>query len=294
MQNTLQPTASQGPENEMKGRITPKAQLVFPPDLGQHFIAFKFLKYQHTEPTKPQQILEQASLILPIPQQLEEQYALSYRNLDLGIVGGRVRAIASSIGEQGFVNTVKGAVSSFTENAAADTLALAENVGDLLESGAALPGTIGDAVSIASGKTINPNAALKFEDVQSRKWSFTWKLIPQTSAESDIIRKIIQAFRFHSAPLEDGMVLEYPSEVHIQLGGSGANLMFFKRCMIEGYAVNYAPDNVPAFFRETGAPSSVQLTVNFQETTTVYRDDLTFFDQEFSPGVNVADPSTIG
>lgn len=287
-------------DQEMRHRIRPVEGLIYPEDLGAHFIQFDFHKYHRTEPNANAVKHNQTVIALPIPSNLVEKYDLSYEGVELGLLAGRARdllaigiddpsaaagefarSVASGVQDIGKVVSNFGAAARGGDISAAVSSVLRSELGSLALN--KLPGAFGQAGSIASGTTVNPQAALKFKDVQTRNHTFTWKFIPESDGESFQIRTIIAAIRKHSAPRAKGMILEYPSECEISIGGTEEGfLYFFKRCMVSSFEVNYAPDNIPAFYRDTGAPVAIQLTLNFTETAPIYRDDLEGLDPESS------------
>ena len=60
--------------------------------------------------------------------------------------------------------------------------------------------------------------------------------------------------------------LQYPPMVEIKLMPWGDDLIKFKKCLIKGVSVNYAPSGLPSFFAGTKQPTMIQLEIQLIET----------------------------
>ncbi|CAB4141271.1 hypothetical protein UFOVP410_110 [uncultured Caudovirales phage] len=165
----------------------------------------------------------------------------------------------------------------------------------------------------ATGMALNPHAALKFESIDFRNFEFTFNLLARNAEESDTIRKIIKTFKWgmHPAamttnvpsipivggnspipnfnipgvgqianistpPLESGKIFwQYPNVFDIYLFTPSMNYMFnIKRCVLENIDVNYTGSDRATFFRETGAPVHIDLTLRFKEMSVLTKDEV--------------------
>ena len=115
-----------------------------------------------------------------------------------------------------------------------------------------------------------------FQGVGLRTHNFTWKLAPASRTETQLLSRVINSFRGSMLPERgaSNLTLKYPDEVDIFIGGSAIeHLYHFKRAVVRNFSANYAPDGTPSFFRDGGAPTSVQLQLDLMETEIHTRED---------------------
>jgi hypothetical protein len=147
----------------------------------------------------------------------------------------------------------------------------------LLQSvaGAAADNAFISAGSIALGASINPLMFLQFKRPEFRTFQFSWVLAPRTKQESDTIKNIVTKCKQAAAPQNFGALLGYPQIAMIRLHPKKLDEhLKFKPCVIESVQVSYTPNPTPSFF-ESGAPSTVTLTMNFKEMQYWYRNEIT-------------------
>jgi hypothetical protein len=135
----------------------------------------------------------------------------------------------------------------------------------------------GTAVGSNLGIAQSPNIALVFKGGNVRDHTFSWRFIPHNEEESVQLLKIVNELRHRALPKKQpgGWIIEYPGEVSIVIGGSNSGyLPFYKKCVITDVSVNYAPDGMPNFYRTSGAPTSINLSISLKETSLMYKSDL--------------------
>lgn len=136
-----------------------------------------------------------------LPQGIQITDGVAYTGADLGAIGGAVvGALSSGQGAAaGLAQGLAGGINSFIESlsgpAGTDTAKLA-----MVRASAALGTTGQNAVKSVSRITLNPNTRQLFESVNTREFSFTFKLIPQSAAEAREIKEIIKLFRTELYP----------------------------------------------------------------------------------------------
>ncbi len=158
-----------------------------------------------------------------------------------------------------------------------DNQILTWNEFPLLQSaaGAAADNAFISAGSIALGVSINPLMFLQFKRPEFRTFQFSWVLAPRTKQESDTIKNIVTKCKQAAAPQNFGPLLGYPQIAMIRLHPKKLDEhLKFKPCVIESVQVSYTPNPTPSFF-ESGAPSTVTLTMNFKEMQYWYRNEIT-------------------
>jgi hypothetical protein len=199
---------------------------------------------------------------LPIPTQLQVQTGLNYQNVSLGSALGA--AVLNSSG-QSALNTAGdigvGVLSYIAKNA----------IGKL---GTEILSKVGaqktnEAISIASGMSLNPFMAVLFDHPEFRTYNFSWKLMPKNKGESDTLRNIITTLNAGILPtLAIGsLAYNYPkvADISINTPDQSGYLFQFKKAVIKNMTVNYAAGNELAFFRGSSAPAAVEINLQIQE-----------------------------
>ena len=199
---------------------------------------------------------------LYMPQTVSFSDGLTYDNAELT---GITSAFAATVNE-------------FKENGAAAALGVAAGATDALASDALRTKTsLGAARAQSAGVAINPRAAMLFKAPTFRQLALAFKLIPQNATESNIIRMIINYVRLHAYPqlIAGGASFMFPNLFRISFLRFGPNgntnpfIIPFADAYCTGVTTNYNAAS-PALMAD-GAPSEVDLTLNFQETKVLDR-----------------------
>lgn len=226
------------------------------------------------------------------PQGLSFQDGASYGTINLGSLGGLVGQDAGAIESRvnsamananlGTVeNAVGSAVDSLKSNLGVAIAALATKAPRTL----AMNGSVSSAkemISFSQGKILNPYTNAAFTASQIRSYSFTFKMIANSSSESIVIRNIIQALRENMYPESTNeFVLAYPSKFDLSFwtgqsakGGDHESLDIPKpyECNLTNLSTIYnATSNV---WFEDGSPSEVDVSLTFQETRPLTAGDI--------------------
>jgi hypothetical protein len=155
---------------------------------------------------------------------------------------------------------------------------------------------IGDKVSrlgayFATGGITNPMIELIYTAPDFRSFQFEFMFYPRSEREAFEVQKIIERFRFHQAPelmggisQQTGLLIP-PSEFDIKFfyaGRQNPNIPPIATCVLRNVQINYAPrgfstyetvgENSAALGR-TGMPVAIQMTLQFQETTFITKED---------------------
>jgi hypothetical protein len=131
----------------------------------------------------------------------------------------------------------------------------------------------------ATGSIINPNLELMFTGPGLRSFNFTFRLTPREQKESEVIRKIIRAFKRNSSVQKDTVsaFLKSPRIFKLEYiykeGGQHPYLNKFKPCALTNFAVNYTPDGSYMVFNDTGSLTAYDIQLSFTEIVPVYADD---------------------
>lgn len=138
-----------------------------------------------------------------------------------------------------------------------------------------------DALLNSQGVAINPQIQLLFKAVGLRQFQMEFMFSPKSKQESDSVRNIIQAFKFHAAPEVGGTASDGRSSGLFFRVPSTFNIEFYKKdgtqnpyvhrigeCVLENITVDHAPNGWSAF-EGTGAPVQSRLSLQFRETDIV-------------------------
>jgi len=143
----------------------------------------------------------------------------------------------------------------------------------------------------ALGAVSNPMLELLYTSPAFRTFQFDFTFYPRDEKEAMEVQKIIERFRFHQAPELDlangkqtGLLIP-PSEFDIKFyygGGQNPNIPPIGTCVLTTIDVNYAPNGFSAYEvpgelvasrGRTGMPTAINLTLQFQETTYLTKED---------------------
>ena len=127
---------------------------------------------------------------------------------------------------------------------------------------------------LATGTAINPNLAVLFRGPTLKSHSFSWIFSPRSATESQNIKRIIAIIKraMHPSRQSDtsSAILKYPCECLIEFVGVKDNAVFLyplRPVVVEELVVNYAPNQLPSFFQNSDEPTSLEITIQCQETS---------------------------
>lgn len=271
---------------ETKNGVSPSSSMLrFPAEPLQFGTLFRFVKYDYQSQktnTKFISSMNGASIALPLPMQLQMQLGLNYAGVDTGILG-----FATKAGAQ-FAEELK---KSYNSNGSSDFAKVGEEIlndaGNTAQyalrkmaANKLLGGASGEAaIDQMLGNVINPFNVATFRNVQSRSYQLSFMLVPTTHRESDDIKKICDAFMYHSLPYKNQgsqpvqgqtFFLNMPDEVEIAYYGT-QYLYQFARAAITSVSVDYSPAG-PSFFGTSKAPTVVMLNLGIQEIQQLTRE----------------------
>lgn len=217
--------------------------------------------------------LTKEAIALYMPDTLLYQQQQNYTNASLASeLGGNLAGIAATGQQSGVFDAVK----------AAGARLGAGVVNKLLgsQSGAAL-------VAAAAGVVQNPMLEVIYSSPDFRNFQFDFLFYPRNEKEALEVQKIINSFRFHQCPeiskLKNFLIPPSEFDIRFYYGGSvNPNIPQIATCVLRSMQVNYAPngfstyevpgESSPALGR-TGMPVAIQMTLEFQETTILTKED---------------------
>ena len=133
------------------------------------------------------------------------------------------------------------------------------------------------------GVAANPYIATAFESTTLRSFGFTFKCVPESSDEAEDVRLIENLFRKYMYPKElDPIALQYPPIFRIKFY-NGEEENKFMPMILDSYLINLTTtyNETSNMFHGDGAPVETSMSITFQETKALTRDDLYGEDLEY-------------
>jgi len=246
--------------------------------------------------TTPRQDTSLPTIYLPMPNDIGSKYSGKWAGADLTTLMSGLLSGLKKIGD------ITNNVTNLNNDA---TTAQGSELGSIVSGGVReqfyrlaatelnkYPGigsnlTANDLLALGTGSIINPNTELLYGGSQLRNHGYTFKLIPQESADSTAIKNIVTAFRTAVLPRRqsaDGQFganarnfIGIPSVCQVKFLNSTnadiSHLPSYKLSAITSVDVNYITDNQYMTYND-GAPLGVALTVTFTELKLLFREDV--------------------
>lgn len=236
--------------------------LVYPNDLSLNgeskaisFFAVKYKKDRIGRQEKTSEVLSR--IYLPVPPELNSGDAQNYEEFSAPFL-------------QNMVQSIQDAWNGNLRSAAANATS---TVAVMVDRAFGQDAKYGQS---QMGQTVNPRNTNLFKAPKAREYQFSYKLIANNQNESKTINEIIKRFRYHSYPnvnIGEGIfqvpdiflinIKRYDSQ---SLGWEDNDYMFKPLpCALIAMNVQYNGDAPVAFYKGTGAPVEVTLTLNFVE-----------------------------
>ena len=220
------------------------------------------------------------TIALYMPNGLKADYAVTYKNSELGMAGVLAPDLAGVSSIDQLVSTLK---ESGTGAAVRDTIADALAVGATTKIAGFLSGAdVEGATRKVLGKAINPALEAIFTGVDLRNFDFNFRFIPRNEDEFRTVDAIIKLFKFHMHPERTpgqsiGRHLIFPSEFDLQFMFGGVEnswLPFASSCVLTKLNVNYGPGGESQFLQPIAVgkdqfappPSEINMSLSFTET----------------------------
>lgn len=156
-------------------------------------------------------------------------------------------------------------------------------------------GNVGAGVFASGfGAVVNPQLEMIYTSPSFREFRFDFMLYPRSSKEAFEVQRILNRLRFHQAPevLKEGIgalggfFLVPPSEFDIEFyynGRINPNIPKISTCVLTSIDTDYAPNGWAAYespsnagtpvLGKTGMPVGIRLSLNFQETEIMTKDN---------------------
>jgi len=264
------------------------AALSFPSDTPKYYFKLDFYNYSRKNLMEVGQLKGPiGSVVLPVPMQIVNPTTLLWDQEALGLgPGGLLQGVSSAVNDatDTFINLAKGRLTEAQNGmnnlpgslatAGIATAAIAAQVGSGL--GQAIPGTQGVSAA-AAGVTrgamslfgISPNqfVTIVFKGPTYKQLQFSWKLMPRNQKESEVIKNICKLVNDKASPTTTlgALLWKFPSIVQMSFSPNADYLFKFKPAVIQSFVSNYTPGGMPAFYKGSGAPEAVDISLRTLE-----------------------------
>lgn len=239
-------------------------------DFGNPYISIQIFERQNDTTIEPYKIF----MYQPIGISLAD--SANYSNFDAGMVGGGIEAILAKAGIAG--------KSDLTQ---ADLVAGGLMNTELLSG---FPGL--DAINktartaaIEKGIAVNPNTKVAFEGTSVRTFQLDFKFIAESKKESEVAKQIINIFRNYMYPEKTGALsLQYPAEFKISFmlkKERNPYMPTILNCFLQNMTTTFNPSTNST--HADGSPTELDLSLTFQETRAMVRQDL-YSEEDGFPG----------
>jgi len=216
------------------------------------------------------------AIALYMPASVQVSYGANYTDTEIGSMAERAAQVLESFGGGD-------ASGGFTKLLNADS-DLVKNAGQFLLAGVGnLPGFGGakELEAMKKGRIISNRMELAFKGINKRQFQYTFKMVPRSQQESDMIRNIVYAFKFNMLPEFEGGDLKgrsfiVPNTFDIQYmynGKGNTYLHNISTCVLESMNVNYGGDRYKTYTAtdEGAPPSETTISLNFKEMEMITR-----------------------
>lgn len=267
------------------------SRLQFPSDLGAYAMVLNFIKYEYNPSgytvvnSETNIINTTETIVLPLPQNLEDVVAIKSSSADLGITGAaayelmnmssngrdaRSRGVSAAEAIQGVINdpSALGDVDVYLSSIQAFSKFVGRAALDSIIPGAGL------AADLTTGTAVNPHTTLDFDGVALKTHNFQWTLSPRNERESTSLNNIVKTIKRNMLPQYQGLgggaiapraLLTYPKLVKISLLGINQDYFYYyKPSMINGLNVQYTQGNGVSLLKG-GRPAVVTINLSLLE-----------------------------
>lgn len=264
------------PPNEKPRPLAPSVIAVFPRELRasrENYPFIEFSAFIRTGPDAPT-IIE--SVFLPMPEGISFGESGEYGTVNLGIIaaGGGADAVGKMM-ESPSVSTAASGLSQTGGGVLSQIKSLgAGEVGMI--AGKALG--VGEGALFAGKGIMSPNTNTTFTGNKTREFTFSFKLVGRIKADSNAIRSMHNFFRKYTYAEGDGtnnIILSYPPVWTIRFYANGKENEYFPKifsCYLSSTTSVF--NSSSNMFRPDGAPIEVDITLAFQETRMLTRQDI--------------------
>jgi len=220
--------------------------------------------------------VRQHHIFFPCPANIAINDSATYNTVNLGTLGG---AISSALENK--EGGLKGMAASLKDQmgAATDSFKTGE-IANAVAQKLLLPENLKAGMNLQSRTLLNPNTNTTFTGNAIRSFTFAFKMVASSPEEAELVRKIHSKFRTftyaNSRSDSQNLILEFPPTWTIRfLDGRGNEIKYLPKifsCYLVSIESSF--NSTTNMFHSDGAPLEVDISVSYQETRTLTRQDI--------------------
>ena len=222
------------------------------------------------------------SIAIYLPPNVTDSYANSYNATETGFLGFMLASGGKFLDQFRQKDMMSASGTALSSLSGVFEEALKQSGSALVETFTAAEGGYELANKIF-GRSANPYLEVLYGGPQLRTFNYSFKFAPKNEDEKNDVQKIIQMFRFHSAPEhrnDHNMFLGLPSEFDIHYmyqaedGVANENTHYPKiaTCVLQNVTTNFTPNGVKS--HADGSPVVITMDLQFLETELITKDHI--------------------
>ena len=220
-------------------------------------------------------------ILLPIPQGLPVQDGFSYGSTNLNQIGAVAQNVMKGLGSDASVGsvvsgTLQGLKNEISQQNTSTSMAALAQISNSAGGIGSSVKPIADAVMYNQRALLNPNQVTTFNGSNVRSYSFEFKLVATSKAETVMIKNIVERLRLNAYPKGQTVILSYPPEFKIHIldkdGKQNKYYAGIHNCYLMNISAAY--NTITNSYYGDGAPLDVNLSLGFQETKALTQDDI--------------------
>ena len=251
---------------------------VFPLELRQSTSNWSYMSFW-VHPKGANDQFTDEFVYLPIPTALTFSDSMEYNNLDLGILGDiGVKAIAAAANKGGGALSTGAAIVGMVDsvvskaegsNKAAAASIVARKAGGRGENAA-------NIIDYGTKQVISPNSRTRFQNSTIRSFAFQFKMVGRTQKDTSAIKTICEIFQQYMYPEGTDLLLKYPPTWQVTFFDGKGEINSYIPGIYELYLTSLTTtfNSSTNIFRDDGSPVEVDVSLGFQETKALTRQEI--------------------
>tara|TARA_R110000796_G_scaffold167859_2_gene284782 strand:- start:375 stop:1409 length:1035 start_codon:yes stop_codon:yes gene_type:complete len=216
------------------------------------------------------------AITLYMPASVQVTYGATYNEQEISSLTEKAATAIEQLIKgrfEGAAKTIFSADKTLIDNATQFLLGLAQGFPGL--------GGARDLEAMKQGRIISNRFELAFKGITKRSFQYTFKMIPRSKEESDMIRKIVRAFKFNMLPEFEGgdlggrkLIVPNIFDIEYMYNGNLNNYLHkISRCVLESMNVTYGGDRYRTYTatKEGAPPQETNISLNFKEMEMITR-----------------------
>ena len=255
---------------------------VFPLELRQSTSNWSYMSFW-VHPKGANDQFTDEFIYLPIPTALTFSDSMEYNNLDLGILGdiGVKLVEAANVPQakgKGVLRTggdiIGGMVNSIINKAESGNTAAALSIVSRKAGGRGE--NTANIIDYGTKQVISPNSRTRFQNSTIRSFAFQFKMVGRTHKDTLAIKTICEIFQQYMYPEGTDLLLKYPPTWQVRFFDGKGQINSYIPGIYELYLTSLTTtfNSSTNIFRDDGSPVEVDVSLGFQETKALTRQEI--------------------